>query len=98
MLSFIQTRLVLRPLDNSISTSRSLLIIYSGLGLLLWHVFPPFLTQLYIIIQTLELDQFLGSRSIILHSFFVFHCLKSNLEFCPFVTIQFYFTMKLIFR
>jgi hypothetical protein len=31
---------------------------------LLWHVLPPFLIQLYSFILTLQLDQFLGSRSI----------------------------------
>jgi hypothetical protein len=31
---------------------------------LLWHVFSPFLIQLYNEILTLQLDQFLGSRSI----------------------------------
>jgi hypothetical protein len=30
---------------------------------LLWHVLPPFLIQLYSFILTLQLDQFLGSRS-----------------------------------
>ena len=30
---------------------------------LLWHVFSPFLIQLYNEILTLQLDQFLGSRS-----------------------------------